>query len=122
MSPPRLWAVVDETALHRPIGSRQVMRAQLTHLIDMCEHPAVTLQILPFAAGPHRAMGGPFTIFRYGDPHLGDVVYIEQLTGALYLDRPTEAESYREVIDEICVRALPPAKTKRALQACLANM
>jgi len=122
MSPPRLWAVVDEAALHRPIGGRQVMSEQLRHLIDMCEHPAITLQILPFAAGPRRARGGPFTIFRCSDLHLGDVVYIEQLTSALYLDRPTEAESYREAIDEICIQALPPAETKRVLQACLANM
>jgi hypothetical protein len=69
------------------------MRAQLLHLIDMCDHPNVTLQILPFSAGAHRAMGGPFTILRYTEPDLRDVVFIEQLTSALYLDKQTEVDS-----------------------------
>ena len=117
--PPRVWAVVDEGALRRHIGGRDVMRAQLRHLIEMCDHPNVTLQILPFSAGAHRAMGGPFTILRYTEPDLRDVVYIEQLTSALYLDKPTEVDAYLEVIEEVCLQADPSAKTPGFLSAVL---
>jgi transcriptional regulator with XRE-family HTH domain len=121
-NPPRLWAVLDEGALSRIIGGRDVMRAQLRHLIEMCEHPAVTLQILPFSAGAHRAMGGPFTILRYTEPDLRDVVFIEQLTSALYLDKPTEVDSYLEVMEEVCLQAEPSAKTPRILRTALSTL
>src|SRR6201996_6645848 len=118
-SPPKVWAVLDEGALRRVIGGPRVMRAQLRHLIDMCDHPAVTLQILPFSAGAHRALGGPFTILRYTEPDLRDVVYIEQLTSALYLDKPTEVDAYLEVIEEVCLQADPTVKTPGTLRAVL---
>jgi transcriptional regulator with XRE-family HTH domain len=118
-NPPKVWAILDEGALRRVIGGPEVMRAQLSHLIDMCDHPAVTLQILPFSAGAHRAMGGPFTILRYTEPDLRDVVYIEQLTSALYLDKPTEVAAYLEVIEEVCLQADPSAKTTSTLKAVL---
>ena len=118
-NPPKLWAVLDEGALRRVIGGPEVMRAQLRYLIEMCDHPAVTLQILPFSAGPHRAMGGPFTILRYTEPDLRDVVFIEQLTSALYLDKPTEVDAYLAVIEEVCLQAEPSAKTPAMLQAVL---
>jgi hypothetical protein len=116
-TPPRLWAVMDEGALRRSIGGKAVMREQIRHLIDMCDHPAVTLQILPFQAGSHPAMGGPFTILRFSEPDLRDVVYIEQLTSALYLDKPTEVDSYLEVMEQLCLQAEPAAKTPGILQA-----
>ena len=118
-TPPRVWAVLDEGALRRVIGSRDIMRAQLLHLIEMCDHPAVTLQILPFSAGAHRAMGGPFTLLRYTEPDLRDVVFIEQLTSALYLDKQTEVDSYLQVIEEVCLQAEPSAKTPGLLKAVL---
>lgn len=117
--PPKVWAVLDEGALRRVIGGPKVMGAQLRHLIEMCDHPAVTLQILPFSAGAHRAMGGPFTILRYTEPDLRDVVYIEQLTSALYLDKPTEVDAYLEVIEEVCLQADPAARTPGMLKAVL---
>jgi transcriptional regulator with XRE-family HTH domain len=120
--PPRVWAVLDEGALRRHIGGRDVMKAQLRHLIEMCDHPNVTLQILPFSAGAHRAMGGPFTILRYTEPDLRDVVYIEQLTSALYLDKPTEVDAYLEVIEEVCLQADPSAKTQGFLNSVLSDL
>jgi hypothetical protein len=116
-SPPRLWAVMDEGALRRSIGGKAVMREQIRHLIDMCDHSAVTLQILPFQVGAHPAMGGPFTILRFSEPDLRDVVYIEQLTSALYLDKPAEVDSYLEVMEQLCLQAEPAAKTPEILQA-----
>lgn len=117
--PPKLWAVLDEGALRRVIGGPKVMKEQLRHLIEMCDHPDVTLQILPFSAGAHRAMGGPFTILRYAEPDLRDVVYIEQLTSALYLDKQTEVDAYLAVIEEVCLQAEPAAKTAGLLRAAL---
>jgi len=64
----------------------------------------VTLQVLPFEAGAHAAMGGPFTILRFAEPDLADVVYIEQLTSALYLDKPVEVDSYLEVMEQLCLQ------------------
>jgi hypothetical protein len=69
------------------------VREQLKYLMDMADHPAVTLQILLFNADAHSAMGGPFTILRFAEPDLHDVVHVEQLTSALYLDKPVEVDS-----------------------------
>ena len=121
-SPPQLWAVVDEGALRRPVGSREVARRQLEHLMTMAEHPAVSLQILPFMAGPHSAMGGPFTILRFAEPDLNDVVYIEQLTSALYLDKPSEVDSYLEVMEQLCLQAEPAGSTIKLLSQILAGI
>ncbi len=120
-NPPQLWAVVDEGALRRPVGGRKVVRDQLQHLIEMTDHPAVTLQILPFTAGPHSAMGGPFTILRFAEPDLHDVVYIEQLTSALYLEKPAEVDSYLEVMEQLCLQAEPVNNTVKILSHILAE-
>jgi transcriptional regulator with XRE-family HTH domain len=119
---PRLWTVMDEGALRRPIGGTAVMREQIRHLIEMCDHPAVTLQVLPFGSGAHPAMGGPFTILRFAEPDLRDVVYIEQLTSALYLDKPTEVDSYLEVMEQLCLQADPAVKTAQVLKAILDSL
>ena len=121
-TPPRVWAVVDEGALRRPIGGAKVMREQLKHLIDMCDHPAVTLQVLPFQVASHPAMGGPFTILRFSEPDLRDVVYIEQLTSALYLDKPAEVDSYLEVMEQLCLQAEPTARTAQILRDALNSL
>jgi transcriptional regulator with XRE-family HTH domain len=120
--PPRKWAVIDEAALRRPIGGRAVMREQIRYLISMCEHPAVTLQVLPFSAGGHPALGGPFTILRFAEPDLRDVVYIEQLTSALYLDRPAEVDSYLEVMEQLCLQAEQVARTPNILSRILRDL
>jgi transcriptional regulator with XRE-family HTH domain len=121
-NPPRLWAVMDEGSLRRSIGGKAVMRQQIRHLADMCEHPAVTLQILPFQVGAHPAMGGQFTILRFSEPDLRDVVYIEQLTSALYLDKAAEVDSYLEVMEQLCLQAEPAAKTPQLLKTALNNL
>jgi transcriptional regulator with XRE-family HTH domain len=118
---PQLWAVVDEGALRRPVGSAEVVREQLRYLIEVADHPAVTLQILPFRVGAHSAMGGPFTILRFAEPDLQDVVYIEQLTSALYLDKPAEVDSYLEVMEQLCLQAEPAANTAKVLEQILSE-
>jgi transcriptional regulator with XRE-family HTH domain len=121
-NPPQLWVVVDEGALRRPVGGKEVVRGQLEHLIEMTDHPAVTLQILPFTIGPHSAMGGPFTILRFAEPDLHDVVYIEQLTSALYLEKPTEVDSYLEVMEQLCLQAEPVSNTVKILNHILSEI
>jgi hypothetical protein len=119
---PRFWTVMDEGALRRSIGGRAVMAEQLRHLIDMCDHPSVTVQILPFHVAAHPAMGGPFTILRFSEPDLRDVVFIEQLTSALYLDKPAEVDSYLEVMEQLCLQAEPASKTPQILKAALDSL
>jgi len=117
--PPRKWAVIDEAALRRPLGGPAVMREQIRHLIQMADHPAVTLQVLPFSAGGHPALGGPFTILRFAEPDLRDVVYIEQLTSALYLDKAVEVDSYLGVMEHLCLQAEQVANTQENLARVL---
>ena len=116
---PGLWAVLDEAALKRPLGSPEVLRAQLRHLIEVAELPNITLQIVPFRVGGHAAAGGPFTILRFSEPHLPDIVYLEQLTTALYLDKKGETDNYMAVMDRLCIQAEPPANTTRFLNEML---
>ncbi|HEU5027530.1 MAG TPA: helix-turn-helix transcriptional regulator [Spirillospora sp.] len=112
---PTLWAVLDEAVVRRPVGGYEVMRRQVEHLIAMSELPNVTLQIVPFGAGGHAAAGGPFTILRFAEPDLSDVVYLEQLTSALYLDKPTDVDTYVRVMNELSIKALHPRTTRRLL-------
>jgi hypothetical protein len=116
---PRLWAVVDEGALRRPVGGPDVLRVQLERLIEAAELPNVTLQVLPFAAGAHPAMVGAFSILRFADQELPDVVYLEHLTNALYLDKRDEVEEYLHVIETICLRAARPDRTVEILRRIL---
>ncbi|WP_310741703.1 helix-turn-helix transcriptional regulator [Microbispora sp. H13382] len=117
-----LWAVMDEGALRRPIGGRKVMRAQLEHLIEVTRQPNITLQIVPFDHGGHAACGGPFTILRFDAPELPDVVYLEQLTSALYLDKAEDTEAYTQVLNAVCVDARPATHTGAFLEGLLADL
>ncbi|CAL9616195.1 helix-turn-helix domain-containing protein [Streptomyces sp. enrichment culture] len=118
---PRLWAVMDEAALRRPLGSRQVMRAQIEHLIEAAQRPNITLQIAPFTLGGLAAAGGPVTILRFSEPDLPDIVYLEQLTSSLYLEKREEVEGYLVVMDRLCARAEPPAQTMEFLEKLLSE-
>lgn len=112
---PQLWAVVDEAALRRPIGGPEVMRGQLTALIEATRVPAIRLQIIPFDAGGHAAAGGAFTILRFDDQDLPDIVYIEQLTSAIYLDKRDDVDHYAAAMERLCVEAEPPERTRDIL-------
>jgi transcriptional regulator with XRE-family HTH domain len=112
---PRLWAVVDEAALRRPVGGRQVMRAQLERLMDATKLRNVTLQVLPLGVGAHPAMVGAFSILRFADQELPDVVYLEHLTSALYLNKQDDVDQYLHVMESICVGAAPPDMTVELL-------
>jgi transcriptional regulator with XRE-family HTH domain len=113
--PPQVWSVIDEGALRRPVGGRAVMRAQLSHLIEVAELRHVTVQVVPFGSGGHAAAGGSFTVLRFAEPEVPDVVYIEQLTSALYLDKREDVDHYLEVVNDLSAQALTPARTARLL-------
>jgi transcriptional regulator with XRE-family HTH domain len=116
---PRLWAVVDEAALRRPIGGAEVMRAQIERLIEATHQPNVTLQVLPFAVGGHAAEGGAFTILRFPEPDLPDAVYVEQLTSALYLDKREDVDRYMEAMERLCIESEPPGRSVEILSGIL---
>jgi hypothetical protein len=113
-NPPKLWAVIDESVLHRPIGGRQVLLAQIEHLLDVTKRPHVTLQVLPYQLSGYAAEGS-FTTLRFAEPELPDVVYIEHLSGALYLDKRADTELYSRVFDRLTVDAHTPDHTRQFL-------
>ena len=112
---PRVWSVMDEAALRRPVGGHRVMRAQLGRLLEVAELPNVTVQVVPFRRGGHAGAGGSFTVLRFGQPDLPDVAYIEQLTSALYLEKRTDVDHYMEVMNRLSAEALTPVGTTRFL-------
>ncbi|WP_243082496.1 helix-turn-helix transcriptional regulator [Streptomyces sp. 891-h] len=113
---PHVWAVIDEAALRRPVGGAATMRAQLRHLSAMSELPHVTVQIMPFSAGGHAAAGGPVTLLRLPESELPDIVYLEQLHSATYLEDDADIEAYRRVTDRLVTRAMPPSRTRDMLR------
>ncbi|WP_200305140.1 helix-turn-helix domain-containing protein [Streptomyces adelaidensis] len=113
---PRLWVVMDETALRRPVGAPAVMRAQLDRLLEAVELSHVTLQIAMFDTGPHPGTYGPFVLFRFAMPELPDMVYSEYLTGAVYLDDRSEVATHLEVMDRMAAQAATAQRTKEILR------
>jgi transcriptional regulator with XRE-family HTH domain len=120
--PPRVWSVLDEAAIRRPVGTAAVMREQLEHLIRLAEHPNVTVQLIPFSAGAHDGAGGAFTVLRFAEPDVPDVVYFEQLAGAQYLDKRTETDRYLDVINRLSATALDPGATVGFLTQAIREM
>ena len=118
-TPAHLWLVLDEAALRRPIGGPDVMRAQLRHLVEVGGRPNVSLQVIPLACGGHAAGAGPFTILRFSEPDLPDLVYLEQLTSALYLDKRETVDHYLAVLEHLCVEALPTSGSMEMISAIL---
>jgi len=117
-NPPRLWVVMDETVLRWPVGGPAVMRAQIDHLIGLGALPHVTLQIMPFGNGPHPAMrAGAFHVFRFRAAELPDIVYLNGLVGAIYLDKGEDVLVYREALDRLGAQSPPATKTEALLGA-----
>lgn len=117
--PPVIWAIIDEAALLRPVGGPRVHREQMEHLLDLTRLPNVTIQVVPFSAGAHAAAGSSFTILRFAEAELPDIVYLEQLTSALYLDKVADSEHYIRVMDRLSVQAEQPRQTRRFLERLL---
>ncbi|MFE5394624.1 helix-turn-helix domain-containing protein [Streptomyces sp. NPDC056568] len=120
--PPHLWVVMDETVLRRPVSTDgRVMREQLDKLLDFSVRDRVTLQVAEFEDGPHPGTYAPFTLFRFAEPELPDMVFTEYLTGALYLDSRTEVSAHLEVLDHMTARAASTQRTEKILRAYREN-
>jgi transcriptional regulator with XRE-family HTH domain len=118
-TPPRLWAVIDEAALRRPIGGAAVARAQLEHLIEMARLSHVSIQVALFSAGGRAVAGGPITMFRFPEAELPDVVYLEQHATAVYLSKPADRLYYWNILNRLVTEASPAADTEAILRQIL---
>jgi transcriptional regulator with XRE-family HTH domain len=118
-NPPDLHIVLDEAALRRPYGDREVMRGQLQHLIEISERPNVRLQIMPFSFGGHAGESGAFTVLSFPESDLSDVVYLEQLTSALYLDKREDVAQYEKVLEELQHDSPGPDESRDLLRGLL---
>jgi transcriptional regulator with XRE-family HTH domain len=116
-NPPHLWVIMDETVLRRPVSiDGAVMREQLDKLLEFGERDRVTLQVAEFENGPHPGTYAPFSLFRFTEPELPDMVFTEYLTGALYLDSRTEVSAHLEVLDHMTAHAASAQRTKKILR------
>jgi transcriptional regulator with XRE-family HTH domain len=116
-NPPHVWVIMDETVLRRPVSIHgEVMRDQLDRLLEFAERDRVTLQVAEFEDGPHPGTYAPFSLFRFGEPELPDMVFTEYLTGALYLDSRKEVATHLEVLDHMSARAASAERTKKLLR------
>lgn len=110
-NPTRLWAVIDEAALRRPIGGPDVSRAQLRALLDAARLEHITVQVMPFHVGGHAGEAGAFTILRFPEPELHDIAYLEQLTGAMYLEKDDDMDHYSAAMERLCVQSASPQES-----------
>ena len=118
----RLWAVIDEVALRRPVGSPALMRGQLQHLLDISNRPALTIQVCPFLTGASYAAPGSFSILQFATDDLSDIVYAEQLTSALYLDKRADVDRYTEAMDQIAATSTTPEQTTDLIRSMLGEL
>jgi hypothetical protein len=119
---PDLWVALDEAAVCRPVGSWAVRRVQLQHLIEMAQRPNITLQVVPWQVGGPAAVGGPFTILRFSEPGVPDVVYLEHLASACYLDKERDTVGYLALMDGLCVEARSPDASISFLRRIIENL
>jgi transcriptional regulator with XRE-family HTH domain len=114
------WAVLNEAVVRRVVGGAQVMRDQLRHVVDLTERPHVSVQVLPFKAGAHPAMEGPFTILDFPEARDPEVVYLENQAGSLYLEETPQIERYKLMFNHLMAKALDPDES-RAMIARIAD-
>jgi hypothetical protein len=119
--PPRLWMVIDESVLHRTLGSAAMLKKQIDRLLELTELSHISLQVIPYAKSGYVAEGA-FSILRFAEAELPDIAYIEHLTGALYLERPDEIEVYGRAFDRLVVDAETPRGSRQFLEKIRADL
>ncbi|MHA6621181.1 helix-turn-helix domain-containing protein [Pseudonocardia sp. DLS-67] len=110
-NPPDYWVVIDEAVLRRNLSGRTVMRDQLDHILAAGKRQNITVQVVPFERSDAAAVGGPFTLLRFAEADLPDIVYLEQVSSALYLNRGVDVEVYHKIINRLVAGALTPARS-----------
>jgi hypothetical protein len=116
---PRLWVIIDETAVRHRLGGAKTMRRQIRHLIDVSQQPNIRIQVIPLDTSVHAVAGGPITFLRFPAANLPDAVYLEQLTGTVYLPHQGVVNHYRNVLSRLGIEALSPAETTILLRDVL---
>jgi len=115
--PLRLWAILDEAAVRRQVGGPKVLYDQLQRLIEVAQQfPNVTLQLVPFTAGGHAGMDGSFSIMTFPQGSLSDIIYIENRTGNIFLDRESDLQVFREVLNYLRATAANPDESLDLLE------
>jgi transcriptional regulator with XRE-family HTH domain len=120
--PLRLWAIVDEAALHRPVGGTNVMADQLQRLTESADLPQVTLQALPYAVGGHPGMPGSFAILQFADDGAGDVVYIETQASTLFLESSLDLARFTGIFEHLRALALPPDESVELIRGVIREL
>lgn len=110
-----LWAIISEAALRRPVGGQAVLREQLIHLVALAEQPNITVQVMPFAAAGHPALG-PFVLLSYPEEWHPDVVYLETQAGAQWVEEPLQVRKFCVVTEHLRAHAMDPSDSVRALR------
>jgi transcriptional regulator with XRE-family HTH domain len=111
---PRVWMVLDESVLHRPIGGMKVLKQQIEYLLEMSALPHVSVQILPFSRSGLSAEHA-FSLLRFGEPELPNIAYVEYLTGAHYIEKREEIEKYSRALDMLAVDSETPERSRALL-------
>jgi hypothetical protein len=119
---PKLWAVLDEAALRREVGGSEVMRTQLEHLRELASTRNISIQVIPFRGGAHPAQGRPFIILAFDPDPDPDVVYLEDLTSALWVENVDEVDRYNIFFDHLCATALSFEDSAALMTAVLKEM
>jgi hypothetical protein len=114
--PVRLWVALDEAVLRRRVGGRDVMRAQLAHLIEVAKLPNVTVQVIPFAEGAYAGLMTPFTIVGFPEQADADVVLLENMSGNLFLEKDADVRRYSLAFDHMRARAASPAASAALIE------
>ncbi len=112
-NPLRLWAVIDESALRRIVGSNSIMREQMEHLVEFSMQPHITVQVLPYSVGAHPGMYGKFSILEFHDPQDASTVYLEGITSDLYLEKPNDVQAYSVMYEHLRMQALNAEDSRR---------
>ncbi|WP_298182375.1 helix-turn-helix transcriptional regulator [Saccharomonospora sp.] len=117
---PKLWAVLDESVIHRPIGGRKAHREQLEHLLEVTELPHVTVQVVPYDRSGYAAEGA-FTLLRFAQPELPNIGYVDHIAGGMVLERPEEIERIGRSLDRLAVDAETPERSRQVIAKVLAE-
>ena len=114
-----LWSIVNEAALRREVGGREVMQAQFRYLMEASELPHVTFQVIPFAAGAHPGMPGSFILLEFGDAAIPDVIYVDTMAGELFLEEEADVRRYRLIFEHLRAVAASPEASLSLVTAAI---
>lgn len=114
--PLRLWSIIDEAVLNRAIGGEKVMRAQYERLLELTDLPNVMLQVMPAAAGAHPGAIGSFSILQFPEQYFPNVVYVESMTGALYIEDESQVHTHTLAFEQMQATALSPDESTALLR------